>query len=212
VLADELSEAAILEGLRRGRTIVQLGGPDDPRVELRLGAAEIGDDVEGVETAALDVAVSGGAGTFLQLWRDGAKLEQVAVTGDDFRHRFEDRPGAADHRYRVELTTDLHQRLVVTGHIYVHGVAGSGCGCRAGDGLGGTLAGVPVLLLTLRRRRRLRRLADRQELSNECETALERAPRGADLGAKISVRHASNEDFPADPRFIVVRDPRSSPQ
>ena len=153
VLADELSEAAILEGLRRGRTIVQLRGPDDPVVELRLGAAEIGDDVEGVETAALDVAVTGGAGTFVQLWRDGQKLAQVEVTRDAFSHRFEDRPGAADRRYRVELINVGNQRLVVTSHIYVHGVAGTGCGCGSG-GSGGALAALAALAgLRLRARR-----------------------------------------------------------
>jgi uncharacterized protein (TIGR03382 family) len=152
VLADELSEAAIMEGIRRGRTIVQLNGPDDPRVELRLGDAEIGDDVDGVATAALDVTVAGGAGTFLQLWRDGAKVAQIEVTSDDFRHTFEDEPGAADRRYRVELWTDFNQRLVVTGHIYVHGVESGGCGCAGGGPLG-PLAVAPVLWLVLRRRR-----------------------------------------------------------
>lgn len=155
VLADALSEAAILDGIRRGRTIVQLSGPDDPRVDLRLGAAEIGDDVEGVETAELDVTVEDGAGTILQLWRDGAKLAQVEVTSDRFSHRFEDRPGAADRRYRVELYNDFNQRLVVTGHIYVHGVAAAGCGCRAGGPLGG-LAPLAPLWLVLRRRPRRR--------------------------------------------------------
>src|SRR5690606_22426945 len=122
VLADELSEAAILEGLRRGRTIVQLRGPDDPLVELRLGAAEIGDEVDGVETAALEASVTGGAGAFLQLWRDGEKIAQVEVTGDAFSHRFEDRPGAAVRRYRLELITNGNQRIVVTSHLYVRGV------------------------------------------------------------------------------------------
>jgi hypothetical protein len=146
VLADELSEAAILEGIRRGRTIVQLRGPDDPRVELRIGAAEIGDDVDGVETAELDVSVRGGAGTFVQLWRDGAKLAQAEVTRDDFTHRFEDRPGAATRRYRIELTNGGNQRLVVTSHIYVHGVAGGGCGCGAGGGGGAPGAALAALL------------------------------------------------------------------
>jgi len=157
VLADELSEAAIVEGLRRGRTIVQLRGPDDPLVELRIGAAEIGDEIDGLETAQLDVSVAGGAGTFVQLWRDGEKIGQAEVTRDDFTHRFEDRPGAADRRYRVELVNTGNQRLVVTSHIYVHGVAGSGCGCGSGSAAGGPGSGLAVLGalagLLLRRRR-----------------------------------------------------------
>jgi MYXO-CTERM domain-containing protein len=160
VLADELSEAAILEGLRRGRTIVQLRGPDDPFVELRLGAAEIGDDVADVETAELDVRVRDGAGTFAQLWRDGEKVGQVEVTRGEFSHRFEDRPGAAERRYRVELVNAGNQRIVVTSHIYVHGVAGSGgCGCASsgsGDLSGpiATLAALSTLALYIRRGRR----------------------------------------------------------
>jgi MYXO-CTERM domain-containing protein len=159
VLADELSEAAILEGIRRGRTIVQLRGPDDPSVELSLGAAGIGDDVDGIETAELDVRVRGGAGTFVQLWRDGAKLLQVEVTRDDFTHRFEDRPGAADRRYRIELIDGGNRRLVVTSHIYVHGVAGGGCGCQAGGRTHapGTALAAGLLALRLGHRRRRRR-------------------------------------------------------
>jgi MYXO-CTERM domain-containing protein len=162
VLADELSEAAILEGLRRGRTIVQLRGPDDPRVELRIGAAEIGDDVDGVEVAELDVAVAGGAGTFVQIWRDGEKIAQAEVTRDDFTRRFEDRPGAAQRRYRVELVNGGNQRLVVTSHIYVRGTVGSGCGCASSGGpagggpAAGALAGLVGLVLALGRRRRRR--------------------------------------------------------
>jgi MYXO-CTERM domain-containing protein len=160
VLADELSEAAILEGLRRGRTIVQLRGPDDPRVEMRIGEAEIGDDVEGVGEAEIDVAIEGGAGTFVQLWRDGEKIAQAEVTADAASHRFEDRPGAQVRRYRVELVDGAGHRLVVTSHIYVHGVTdGGGCGCASG-GAGGGLGGLAVAALTALLRARRRRGAD----------------------------------------------------
>ncbi|HEU0032695.1 MAG TPA: CehA/McbA family metallohydrolase [Kofleriaceae bacterium] len=157
VLADGLSEAAIMEGIRKGRTIVQLRGPDDPFLDVHVvradgTLAEIGDDVDGVATMSMPVTVTGGAGTFLQLWRDGEKLAQVAVTSDAFTHTFEDVPGAADHRYRLELSSDVNQRLVVTSHFYVHGVEETGCGCRSG---GDAWVGVPwVLLLLLRKRRR----------------------------------------------------------
>ena len=120
-------------------------------VHVGQPSVEIGDDVDGVETAKVAVRVTGGAGTFLQLWRDGEELEQIEITSDDFRHTFEDRPGAADRRYRVEVITDANQRLVITSHIYVRGVAGSGCGCHGGSG---ALAGIAPVLLLLRRRRR----------------------------------------------------------
>jgi hypothetical protein len=158
VLADELSEAGIIEAIRKGRTIVQLRGPDDPFVELHArrpdgSLAEIGDDVEGVGRAVLPVRITGGAGTFVQLWRDGERLAQIPVTSDDFTHVFEDvAPG--DHRYRVELINDGRQRLVVTSHIYIHAVPVEESGCCAGGGgpAEGALAGL-VLLVLLRLRR-----------------------------------------------------------
>jgi hypothetical protein len=76
VLADELSEAAIMRGIKEGRTIVQLRGPDDPFVEMAIGDAEIGDTIAAA-TVDVDAHVTGGSGFFLQLWRDGEKLEQV---------------------------------------------------------------------------------------------------------------------------------------
>jgi MYXO-CTERM domain-containing protein len=120
---------------------------------MRIGSAEIGDEVEGVEVAEIDVEVEGGAGTFLQLWRDGEKLAQVEVRSDALSHRFEDRPGAAERRYRVELVNAGNQRLVVTSHIYVRGVAGGGCGCRSDGGTAG-LVGIGLVGLMMRRRRR----------------------------------------------------------
>jgi hypothetical protein len=163
VLADNLSEAAILDGVRHGRTIVQLRGPDDPRVEVTLAAAdghaaELGDDVGGISHARFAVHVTGGATTFAQLWRDGARLEpDQPIASDDATLTFDDAPGAGDHRYRIELVDLGNQRLVVTSHFYVHAIAeaaGGGGGCQAGGGLAGGLAAMVVLAVPLRRRRR----------------------------------------------------------
>ncbi|HET7501054.1 MAG TPA: CehA/McbA family metallohydrolase [Kofleriaceae bacterium] len=166
VLADHLSEPAIVEAVRRGRTMVQLRGPDDPLLEVTMktatgGTAEIGDDVEGVDHVRLALHVTGGAGTFAQLWRDGAMVgPEAPVDADDFTAELDDVPGAGDFRYRVELVSDGNQRLVVTSHFYVHAIAGSdGCGCSGGGGLGG--GAVPLLAmlggLAWRRPRRARR-------------------------------------------------------
>lgn len=160
VLADNLSEAAILEGVRRGRTIVQLRGPDDPRVAVTMaardGRAELGDQVDGVSHAELSILVTGGAGTVAQVWRDGVRLErQLAVTADDFGTGFDDTPGAGDHRYRVELVSETGRRLVVTSHIYVHAVdPPGGCGCSGGAGGSGGAAVLGVAFVVARRRRR----------------------------------------------------------
>lgn len=153
VLADGLGETAIVDAVRAGRTIVQLRGPDDPRVELTLGTAQLGDTVEGIARASLVVTVTDGEpGMVLQLWRDGAQVARAQVTGARFSTTFDDEPGAGLHRYRVELVSDLNQRLVVTSHLYVDAIAAEGCGCRtARPG-----AGWPVLLALAAARRRRR--------------------------------------------------------
>lgn len=160
VLAENLSESAIVEAVRAGRTIVQLRGSDDPFVELAIGNAKIGDDVEGLSTVTADVHVVGGDGTIAQLWRDGVKLEQKPVTGADTHVTFTDKPGAQLRRYRVELINDLNQRIVVTNHIYVDGVADDGCGCRSSSGGGGLFVALAALLARRRGRyKRPRRIA-----------------------------------------------------
>ncbi|HEY5927957.1 MAG TPA: CehA/McbA family metallohydrolase [Kofleriaceae bacterium] len=147
VLADNLSEAAIVDAVRKGRTIVKLRNPDDPDVELTFGDAELGDEVESVATANLTVHVTGGDGTFVQLWRNGVKRDQKSVVGNDATLTFDDEPGVGSHRYRVELINDLNQRLVVTSHIYVQGIAADdGCGCRTARPGSGLLIALALLL------------------------------------------------------------------
>jgi hypothetical protein len=162
VLADQLSEAAIVDAVRHGRTLVQLRGPDDPMVEVTMrtvagGAAEIGDEVDGIARAALTIHVTGGGGMFAQVWRNGAKLDpMLPVTSDDFTGTFEDTPGAGDFRYRVELVNDGNQRIVITSHFYVHAIDAAGCGCAANTGIAGGLVPVFVMVLPGLRRRRAR--------------------------------------------------------
>ncbi len=156
VLADNLSEAAIMEGIRKGRTIVQLRGPDDPLVDMRIGDAEIGDEIT-ADTARVEVSVTGGAGMFVQLWKDGAKLEQRAITSDDFKTTFDDdtEGGVHPHRYRIEVINDANNRIVVTSHIYVNAPPLTGfVGCCDGGGSTGIVLAAPALGLLLRRRRR----------------------------------------------------------
>jgi hypothetical protein len=173
VLADNLSEAAIIDAIRHGRTIVQLRGPDDPVVDVTMqtatgGMAEIGDQVDGIDHVKLAVHVTGGDGMRAQVWRNGVKLEpQQPVVGGDVTLAFEDIPGAGPFRYRVELIDDTNHRIVVTSHFYVTAIAetpkgddaglghsSGGCGCGAtGGGLPSGAA--PLLALLLIRRRRV---------------------------------------------------------
>jgi hypothetical protein len=159
VLAENLSEAAIVKAVREGRTIVQLSGPDDPVVDLTIGDARIGDDISGLATIDAKVRVVGGSGALAQLWRDGAKIAEQPVTSDDASLSFSDTPGAGKHRYRVEVENDFGQRVVVTSHIYVDAVADDGCGCRTNGGATGWLVSLLgfVWLRATRRTARSRR-------------------------------------------------------
>ena len=157
MLADNLGEAAIIAGIKAGRTMVKLSGPDDPDLEAVLEAkgalAEIGDTVEGITQVRIAATVNRGDGAFLQLWRDGEKLSSTAITGDAFSTVLTDTPGAGRFRYRVEIENDIGQRVVVTSHWYVDAIAEDGCGCHAAR----PANGIPlaVVALALRRRRRV---------------------------------------------------------
>jgi MYXO-CTERM domain-containing protein len=125
---------------------------------MKIGDAEIGDEVSDVSEVTVSAHVVGGDGTIAQLWRDGMKLDQQPISGDDTTVTFTDAPGAAQRRYRIELINDLNQRIVVTSHIYVQGVAGDdGCGCRStGTGRGAGTGLVIALAALLTRRRSAR--------------------------------------------------------
>ena len=188
VLADGLSETAIVDAIRHGRTIVQLRGPDDPLVELTLAdGSEIGDEVHAVSTAALKIHVTGGNGMFVQIWRDGVKADQLDVTTDDAHLAYDDTETGA-HRYRVELINDGNQRIVVTSHIYAtvdH--VDEGCGCGSSRPSSSGLLALGVMMLLRRRSRCARRLRSaRQRAATPSSTALPRRPSASRSDGPIS--------------------------
>ena len=159
VLADSLSEAAIVDAIRHGRTTVQLRGPNDPFVEMTMltrdgVTAVLGDEVDGIDHVSIAVHVTGGTGSFVQLWKDGKKVDQQAVTSDDFHGTFERDPSGSPERFRIQLVDDTNQTVVITSHIYVLGIAPSGCGCRTADPASGLALGLVLVLARRRRRRR----------------------------------------------------------
>lgn len=159
VWADELSEAAIIDGVRRGHVVVKLRGPDDPMVEMTAvgedgATAMIGDTVR-ASRVVLSARVDGGAGMTLTLWRNGEEEESVAVEGDHFTHEFERTTRGEGDRYRLQLAEAFD--VVISNHIWVEpGSAPAddgGCGCSSGGG-GGALWWLLVLgLLRLNRLR-----------------------------------------------------------
>ena len=156
VLADELSEASIIEAVRRGRTIVNLRGPDDPGVDFTIDGNEIGDLLLTTDDVRIRVGVTGGDGTFAQVWRDGEKLVQLDVTGDDFTREYVDATASdGNHRYRLEIVEGANRRVVITSHIFVAKASAveSCCNASARGSLVPVLLGLLGLTTCTRRRR-----------------------------------------------------------
>ncbi len=180
VWTDELSEAGIMAGVRAGRVVVKLRGPDDPMLELtaetdRGESGMIGDTVTG-GLVTLSARATGAAGMSLLLVRNGEVEEMVLVEGDEFEHTFEREVGADGDRFRVHLK-QASSTIVITNHIWVEYAApaggpdagsggepmtpetsaDSGCGCRTGAGGGAGLGLLLAAALFGLRRRRSRR-------------------------------------------------------
>lgn len=161
VFAESLSVAAVLEGIRRGRTVVLLDGPASPMVELDADRPLDRDTVR-ARRVALRARVRGGTGRTLLWFADGVALpEVVAITADDqLVERTVDAPTAGETRYRVEVYDDVG-RVTVTSHVFVTRLgapADSGCDCRVAgvrsESTGRAAAALAALLLAWRARRR----------------------------------------------------------
>jgi hypothetical protein len=148
VWARELSVAALQEGIRAGRTVVQLQGPGDPFVELWPDVVGEGGDVP--DTVLWTATVRGGsetpaAGATLVWVLDGDELARVPVTTDPFTDTRRVDVEGDGHRLRVQLLVDGAPR-VVTGHAWLvdaaaaTGVDPGACGgCASARGGGGAL-------------------------------------------------------------------------
>lgn len=150
VLADGLSVAAIVEGIKNGRTVVKLQGPEDPMVELHAGNFSIGDTDDWDPTSgALDVTatVTGGIGQSVRFVHDGKPLDPVMVTSDPFTAHTNGSQG----RWRAEVMVSGNPRTV-TSHLYVNEKTApkpAGCGC----GESGAVWALAALALRLARPR-----------------------------------------------------------
>ncbi len=120
VYATELSVPAILAGVRAGRTVVKLQGPDDPMVDLRAGDTALLGDTVSAARITLRATVTRGQGATLSFVRNGAAEDSIAVTADPFTvTRDVDAPsGTRDDRWRCELSVNGQPR-VITGHIWL---------------------------------------------------------------------------------------------
>ena len=146
VFASALDAAAIVEGIRKGHTVVKLQGPTDPMVDLRIGDALVGDTVQG-DQLVMKITVTGGVGSKLVVFKDGAQLSSTDVTADPFELADIVAPG----RYRAEAQFDGQPRTV-TANLWLEPSPApppkTGCGCSSGGDV------ILLLLVLLRVRGR----------------------------------------------------------
>ena len=147
VYATELSVAGILDGIRSGRTVVKLQGPDDPMIDLDASIGREGDTIA-AHTVTFRATVTGGAGDTFRFVQNGFAQETVAIDADPFVAEVTaTAPASGEDRWRAEVLVDDDPRTV-TSHIWlkdgpagtkadVVGVEGGGCGCRAAGGPSG---------------------------------------------------------------------------
>ncbi len=87
VFADELSEAAILDGIRAGHVYLKANGPDGPDLYLEATCGEtawmMGDEAAGPSFTLLAHAVGADELT-LRVIQDGVAIDEIDVQGDDF--------------------------------------------------------------------------------------------------------------------------------
>ncbi|MFW5925650.1 MAG: CehA/McbA family metallohydrolase [Myxococcota bacterium] len=132
VWAEELSADGILEGVRNGRTVVKLQGPDDPMLEIWPEQPLSGDTVV-ADRLDLRVRVTGGNGTTLYLVENGMRGEAIPVMGDPFEvERTVTAPPSGESFIRAELEM-LGQPRVVTSHVFLQ-PATPGGGRESGGG------------------------------------------------------------------------------
>jgi len=120
VVADNLSVAAIVEGVRNGRTVVKMQDPSDPMIDFSSSIAPVGDTVSARSTV-LQATVTGGHrdGVTVQLVQNGVPLTEVPVTSDPFSLVMNTTaPLTGEDRWRVEVLVNEHERTV-TSHLFV---------------------------------------------------------------------------------------------
>lgn len=168
IFADELSVEALLDGIRAGRTVVKLQGPDDPMIDLTSSVALEGDTVTTAKTT-LKAVVTGGKGTTFHFIHNGLRTDDVAIESDPFTIETEAAPAEnAVDRWRAEITIKGAPRTI-TSHVWVKWKAAElviaepapaaegGCGCRAApseasEASGLWVAGLAALGISWRRR------------------------------------------------------------
>lgn len=130
VYATELSEPAILAGIRAGHVYVKAEGAKCPELELTVeisgGAphlpAMVGDNVSLAhdEKSTAKMKVTGGSGTLLQLFWDGTPVESATwpVSGSEWTKEWPVAATAGRHWLRAEIRDAKGTLLTLSNPIY----------------------------------------------------------------------------------------------
>lgn len=138
VYAERLDVPAILEGVRTGRTVVKLQGPQDPMVVLAVDAELDGDTVR-ADAVVLTATITGADGQQARLVRGGSEEGLVAIAGDPAEVQWQlQAPAEGQERVRVEVLVDGDRR-VVTSHLWLE--AGAPVEPGASTGAAGSSGG-----------------------------------------------------------------------
>ncbi len=119
VWATELSVAAILDGIKSGRTVVKLQDIHDPMLELTSDVAPAGDAIRARSTF-LHAHVTGMLEeTTVRFVKNGVPLDEIAVTTDPFDAELTViAPATGEDRYRVEVLVKEKPRTIAS-HVFV---------------------------------------------------------------------------------------------
>ena len=155
VYAENLSVDAILDGIRAGRTVVKVNGPDDPMLETELSGQRVGDTVF-ADTATLSATVTGGEGKTLLVIKNGSTTNRIPIDGDPFTHEGEvAAPAEGEDRYRHQVVSGATE-LTIGSYVWLQaGESSNGCNCRVATppDYDAALLLVVALFLGWRRRR-----------------------------------------------------------
>lgn len=120
VMADELSVAAILNGVKNGQTVVKMQDSHDPMIEFSSNVPPVGDTVS-AKTTVLSATITGGnmEGVTVEFVQNGVALAEVPVTSDPFSISMNvTAPSTGEDRYRVQLLEQEKPRTV-TSHLFI---------------------------------------------------------------------------------------------
>jgi MYXO-CTERM domain-containing protein len=120
VMADELSAAAILNGVKNGQTVVKMQDSHDPMIEFSSNVPPVGDTVA-AKTTVLSATITGGNmdGVTVEFVQNGVALNEVPVTSDPFSISMNvTAPSTGEDRYRVQLLEQEKPRTV-TSHLFI---------------------------------------------------------------------------------------------